>query len=313
MMNKPRIVVSLPNANAYLREQAILAKSAGGRLGFEMEVMHAGDDAITQSQQLLNIIHSRTERRPTAFIVEPLTGAGLRRVAQAAVADGIAWVISNCDVDYIPQLRTGAKTPVFAVTQGQMEIGRLQGRQIAALLPEGGSVLFIQGASTSPVATQRREGMESTKPRSVGITTVRSSWSQEVAFRAVSAWLQLATSRAEKFALVAGQTHELTLGARAAFENIGDREQSRKWLALPFIGIGIAPQVRPLVDRGVLATAVFSSLTMELALKLLHDALRTKVQPAECTRVEASSYPALENLRPFKRSCEGLLETKSFR
>ena len=68
-----------------------------------MEVIHAGDDAITQSQQLLKIIQSRSELRPYAFLVEPVTGAGLHRVAQAAVADGIAWVISNCAVDYIQQ------------------------------------------------------------------------------------------------------------------------------------------------------------------------------------------------------------------
>jgi len=82
------VVVSLPNANAYLHAQAVLAKSVGEKLGFEMEVIHAGDDAITQSQQLLNIIHSPVGARPCAFIVEPLTGAGLRRVAQAAVAQG---------------------------------------------------------------------------------------------------------------------------------------------------------------------------------------------------------------------------------
>jgi ABC-type sugar transport system substrate-binding protein len=313
-MDKPRIVVSLPNANAYLREQAILAKSAGEKLGFEMEVIHAADDAITQSQQLLNIIHSRTERRPHAFLVEPLTGAGLRRVAHAAVAGGIAWVISNCDVDYIPQLRKNPETPVFAVTQGQMEIGRLQGRQIAALFPEGASVLYLQGASTSSVATQRREGLESTKPATARITMLRSAWSQDDARRAVSAWLRLATSRAEKFDLVAGQTHELVLGARAAFEDIQDPEQQRRWLALPFIGVGIARQVQPLVHQGVLAATVVTSLTMELALQILADAFKTKAQPAECTRVETSSYPALEKLRRHeKRSCEGFAEAKPAR
>jgi ABC-type sugar transport system substrate-binding protein len=313
-MNKPRIVVSLPNANAYLREQAILAKSAGEKLGFDMEVIHAADDAITQGQQLLNITHSRTERRPRAFLVEPLTGAGLRRVAQAAVADGIAWVISNCDVDYIQQLRKGPETPVFAVTQGQMEIGRLQGRQIAALLPEGASILYIQGASTSSVATQRREGMEATKPKNARITMLRSAWSEDDACRSVSAWLRLATSRAEKFDLIAGQTHELVLGARTAFEGIDDYEQQQRWLALPFIGVGIARQVEPLVNKRILAAAVVTSLTMELALQILADAFKTKVQPPECTRVNASSYPLLEKLRRYeKRRSQGFAEAKLVR
>ena len=309
-MDKRRIVVSLPNANPYLREQGILAQTVGNQLGFDVEVIHAGDDAITQSQQLLQIIQSRVEPRPCAFLVEPLTGAGLRRVAQAAVSDGIAWVISNCDVDYIQQLRQSPETPVFAVTQGQTEIGRLQGRQIGALLPDGSSVLYIQGPSTSPVSTQRREGMESTKPPNVRIATVRSTWNEENACRAVTAWLSLATSRAEKFTLVAGQTHELALGARKAFSAIENAEQKKRWLDLPFIGVGIARQVEPLVNRRVLAAAVVTSLTMDLALRTLSEAFRTKAQPAECTRVEASSYPLLERLSKYdKRSSENLSET----
>jgi ABC-type sugar transport system substrate-binding protein len=313
-MNKPRIVVSLPNANAYLREQAILAKSAGEKLGFAVEVMHASDDAITQSQQLLNMIHSPSESRPDAFIVEPLTGAGLRRVAQAAVARGIAWAISNCDLDYIPLLRKNTRLPVFAVTQGQVEIGRLQGRQLAALLPEDSSILYIQGSSTSSVATQRREGMESTKPENARVTTLRCAWSTEDAFRAVSAWLKLATSRAERFDAVAGQTHELVLGAQAAFESMEDQQQRQKWLALPCIGVGIAPHVEPLVKKGTLAAAVVTSLTMELALRILHEAFRTNAQPPECTRVEAASHPRLEHIRPVrKRSSESPAEVRALR
>jgi hypothetical protein len=164
------------------------------------------------------------------------------------------------------------------------------------------------------VATQRREGLESTKPATARITMLRSAWSQDDARRAVSAWLRLATSRAEKFDLVAGQTHELVLGARAAFEDIQDPEQQRRWLALPFIGVGIARQVQPLVHQGVLAATVVTSLTMELALQILADAFKTKAQPAECTRVETSSYPALEKLRRHeKRSCEGFAEAKPAR
>jgi ABC-type sugar transport system substrate-binding protein len=309
-INKARIVVSLPGANAYFREQAILARSAGEKMGFAMEVLHASD-AINQSQQLLGIIHSRAERRPDAFIVEPLTGAGLRRVAQAAVAEGIAWVISNCDVDYIQQLRKSPETPVFAVTQGQMEIGRLQGRQLAALLRGEASVLYIQGSSASSVAIQRREGMEATKPKNARITMVRSAWSQEDACRAVSAWLRLATSRAEKFDLIAGQTHELVLGARNAFEGLVNSDQQRKWLSLPCVGVGIARQVQPLVSKGILTAAVVTSLTMEVALHILADAFRTKVQPPECALVEASSYPSLEDLhRVEKRDAEIQAATK---
>jgi len=297
-MKKLLIVVSLPNDNAYQHAQAVVAKATGERLGLDLLVIHADDDSITQSQQLLQIIQSSTQARPSAFLVEPVTATGLRRVAEAAVADGIAWVISNSIVDYVKQLRKSPQIPVFTVSQGQREIGRLQGKQLAALLPQGGSVLSIQGPSTSSVAAQRYEGTESTKPRNVQMTTLRSKWSEASACQSVGNWLRLATSRAEKFDLVAGQTHELALGARKAFQNSDHQEQKKRWLGLPFIGIGILSQVKPLVDGHFLAAAVVTSATVDLALRMLVRAIETQFQPPECTFVEASSYPELEKLAP---------------
>jgi ABC-type sugar transport system substrate-binding protein len=299
-MRKLGIVVSLPNDNAYQHQQGVVAKSTGERLGVDVKVIHANDDPITQSQQLLEIIQSHSKARPNAFLVEPVTATGLRRVAEVAVAEGIAWVISNSDVDYAKHLRKNPQVPVFTVTQGQHEIGQLQGKQIAAFLPEGGSVLHLEGPSMSSVAVQRREGMETTKPRNVQITTLRSKWSEEGAYQSVSSWLKLATSRAEKFDLVAGQTHELALGARKALHNTSNQEQQRRWLNTPFMGIGISSQVKPLVDAHVLIAAVITSVTMELAIQMLVRAMETQVQPPERSIVETSSFPDLEKLKTIR-------------
>jgi ribose transport system substrate-binding protein len=295
-MDRLRVVVSLPNDNAYQHEQGVVAKSAAARLGLDLQVMHAQDDSITQSQQLLEIIQSRSVPQPDAFLVEPVTRTGLPRVAEAAVAKGIAWVISNSDVDYVKNLRKDPKVPVFVVTQGQHEIGRIQGKQIAALLPRGGSVLYIEGPSTSSVAMQRHEGVEDAKVRSVQITVLRSKWSEESACQSVGAWLRLATSRAEKFDLVAGQTHELALGARKASQNVDNEAQRKRWLEVPFIGVGIASHVKPLVEGRVLTAAVITSVTIGLALEMLVRALQAQVQPPERSIIEASSFPDLDKL-----------------
>lgn len=297
-MKKLRVVVSLPNDNAYQHQQGIVAKATGQQLGLDLRVIQANDDSITQSQQLLEIIQSRAEDRPDAFLVEPVTATGLRRVAEAAVAEGIAWVISNSDVDYVKQLRKSSRIPVFVITQGQNEIGRLQGKQLAALLPQGGAVLYIEGPSMSFVAVQRHAGLESVNLGNVQLTSLRSRWSEDSAYQSACAWLRLATSRAEKFDLVAGQSHELAMGARKAFQNLENAELKKKCLQLPFIGIGISSQVKPLVDGRVLAAAVVTSLTMDLALKLLVRAIESQVQPPERSVVEVSSYPEMEKLTP---------------
>lgn len=295
-MKRLRIVVSLPNDNAYQNEQKAVARSTAQRLGLDLQVIQADDDSTTQGQQLLKIVESSAETRPNAFLVEPLSVTGLRRVAEAAVAKGIAWIMSNSEVDYLKQLRKNPSVPVFTVTQGQREIGQLQGKQLAALLPGGGSVLYIEGPSMSSVAVQRRDGMESTKPRNIRITTIHSNWNEESAYASTGTRLQLASSRGESFDLVAAQSHEIALGARKAFRNIDDTEQREKWLGLRFIASGIPGQVKPLVDGGVLAAAVVTSVTTEVGLKLLMRALETKLQPAERNVVEATSYPDLEKM-----------------
>jgi multisubunit Na+/H+ antiporter MnhC subunit len=73
-------------------------------------------------------------------------------------------------------------------------------------------------------------------------------------------------------------------------------EQQKKWLETPFLGIGIASQVKPLVDGRILTAAVVTSVTMEVALKTLVRAFETQVQPPERSVVEASSFPDLDKL-----------------
>lgn len=77
--------------------------------------------------------------------VEPAGRTAFPKVAQAAVASGMAWVVPNCKPDYLRKLRSSGNVPTFAVSADNHEIGRIQGRQIGALLPAGGSVLYIQG------------------------------------------------------------------------------------------------------------------------------------------------------------------------
>src|SRR5258708_2989403 len=127
-MKKLSVVVSLPGQNNYLLEQETAVREAAQRHGVELRLVNANSDAIAQSQQLLEIIQAGSGR-PDGILVEPVNNAGLPRVAEAAVAAGIAWVISNARVDYQETLRRSAKVPVFTVTHDHAQHGRIQGRQ----------------------------------------------------------------------------------------------------------------------------------------------------------------------------------------
>src|SRR5215813_10788829 len=149
-MKKLRFLLSLTNDdNDYQIEQAAAAKKAAAKLGVELEIIHAKNDGILQSQQLLNCIQNSKQPRPDAILFEPAGSTALPQVARAAAAAGIGWVVLNRDADYIPELRRLFHVPVFAITSDHEEIGRIQGRQLSALLPNGGLVLYIQGPAES--------------------------------------------------------------------------------------------------------------------------------------------------------------------
>lgn len=296
-MKKMRFVLAIPGDALYLREQTAAARATASRLGVELQVVSAEMDAVAQGQQLLKFVQAQAESRPDGILLEPVSAAGLPRVAEAAVAAGIGWVVSNAQVEYLAALRAKAKAPVFLVSQDHVEVGRIQGRQIGALLPQGGSVLYLRGPAMSSVASRRFEGLESAKPKNVEVKSLRVQGSTaDNACAAVSSWLSLATVRPEGTQLIVSQNADFIFGARKAFEiNTSERDRE-KWLALPGAGVGVPSQVKPLVDQGVLCAAVLTSLTMDRALEMLLQAIKTGAPPREQTFVEAHSYPSLEEL-----------------
>jgi ABC-type sugar transport system substrate-binding protein len=289
--------LSLPGDNMYLREQTLVAKATADRLGVELEVVSAEMDPVLQSQQLLKFVQAEPGQRPDGILIEPVSATGLPRVAEAAVAAKVAWVVSNAQVDYLGALRASAKAPVFLVSQDHVDIGRIQGRQIAALLPGGGTVLYLRGPAMSSIASRRFEGLENARPRNVEVKSLKVQGSTaDGAYHAVSSWLSLSTGKPEGTHLIFSQNADFVLGARKAFETNAAETERKKWLALPCAGVGIPAQIRPLLDQGVLRAAVMTSLTMDIAIEMLVQGMAQKSQPREQTFVEAHSYPHLEDL-----------------
>lgn len=296
-MKKLSLVISLPNENSYQREQGKAAQETAMVVGAEVRVLQADNDAVTQSQQLLEIVQSKPEQRPHAILFEPLTATALARVGEAAVSVGVGWVVLNCDVDYLSGLRNRTRVPVFSVTRDHTEIGRIQGRQFAALLPNGGTVLYIQGPATSSAAMQRTRGMQSTNPANINLRTLRSAWTVEGAYQAVSAWLRLSTSRADSIDVVGCQYDGIAMGARKAFENCANDCERNAWLQHRFTGIdGLPSEGQAWVNQGVLTATIDAGITTRLAVQMVANALGTGVQPPERTVIEARSYPPLEKL-----------------
>ena len=78
-MKRLSFLVSLTNNdNDYQIEQATAAKDSARRLGVDLYLAYAENDAITQSQQLLKAIQSPAASRPDAICWSP-SGAPVYR------------------------------------------------------------------------------------------------------------------------------------------------------------------------------------------------------------------------------------------
>ena len=298
-MKKLRFLVSLTtNDNDYQIEQAQSAEAAARKLGVDLQVIYADNDAITQSTQLLKAIQAEEAHRPDAIIFEPVGATALPQVARAAASAGIGWAVLNRDANYVAELRKSSKSPIFVVTSDHLEIGRIQGRQIAALLPHGGSILCVQGPAENSAAKDRTAGMNETKPANVHTTLLRAQWTEESSQKAVRSWLKLTTSRKAAVDLIAAQDDSMAIGARKAFEELPDDAEKERWLSLPFLGCDGLPKTgQAWVKDGLLTATIFVPPNTGQALEMFVDILQRSKQPPERALTVAVSVPPLSDLK----------------
>jgi ribose transport system substrate-binding protein len=300
MPKKLRIVVALTtNDNDYQIEQAQSAEQAAARLGVTVEIIYADNDAINQSTQILKVVQAAAEARPDAIVFEPVGGTALPQVARAAAGAGIGWAVLNRDASYLEELRKITNAPMFGVSSDHVEIGRLQGRQLTALLPKGGAVLYIQGPSENSAAKDRTAGMHETKPANIQATLLKAQWTEESALRAVRSWLKLSTSQKSTIDVVAAQDDSMAMGARKAFQELSNELDRERWLKIPFIGCDGLPNTgQAWVRSGQLAATVFVPPNTGQAIDMIVDAIQNKKQPPARVLVAPRSIPALTAITP---------------
>ena len=298
-MDKLRILVSLTtDDNDYQIEQAQSAEQMARKLGVEIQIVYADNDAITQSTQILKAIQSDENQRPNAIVFEPVGGTALPQVARAAASAGVGWAVLNRDANYILELRKSSSAPFFGVTSDHLEIGRIQGRQFAALLPQGGSILYIQGPAENSAAKERTTGMQETKPSNIHVILLRAQWTEESAQRAVRSWLKLSTSQRAAIDLIGAQDDSMAIGARKAFEELMNESERERWLKLPFTGCDGLPKTgEAWVRTGVLTATVFVPPNTGMAIEMLFDAIQKGKKPAERALTVPVSIPTLDQLK----------------
>jgi len=298
MENLNVVVALITRDNDYQAEQAASATEAAASLGAKIQIIYADNDAVNQTQQLAKIIQDPIQR-PAAILVEPV-GTGMPQIAKAAVAAGVGWGILSRQEAYICELRRGNQgrenqVPVFSVATDQEELGRIQGKQLAALAAEG-NILYIEGPSSNSVSGLRRKGLLHTKPVGVEMKTLKGDWTERNAHYAVKSWLSLSTSRQLHIRAVLCQNDAMAMGARKAFVDLTEKDREQ-WLKTPFLGCdGVTKTGQEWVRCGYLTATVITPPTAGLAMEILVKASRMGTVPPEHTPSIARAFPALEEL-----------------
>jgi ABC-type sugar transport system substrate-binding protein len=291
---KKKVVVSLLTSEQEFQQmQAADARATGARLGLEVELMFADNNAIQQIHQVYQHVHAAEADRPAAIVIEQVSRDGMERLARNALKAGITWVAQG-KTAYVERLRAEKHgPPVHSVSVDEEEIGHIQARQFRALLPRGGAILFLQGPRESETAVGRLQGLEQGLAGSniVLKSVLNGDWTAEGAHRAVTSWLRLKTTDLATIAAVGSQNDSMAAGARKAIE-----ELRRDWARLPFTGCdGLPSGGRQMVAQGGLAATVIKPTTTGPAIDLV--ARRLKGEPATPDLIlHAESHPPIEAL-----------------
>ena len=296
-MKRLNFLVSLTNNdNDYQQEQAAAAERAARRFGVDVKIIHANNDALAQSEQLLHYVQGAASARPDAILFEPAGGTAFPQVARAAAAAGIGWVVLNHEADYIMDLRRLYRVPAFTITSDHQEIGKIQGKQFAALLPNGGSILYIEGPANSSAAKDRSTGMNRARPANIQVKTMRANWTEESAYKTVISWLRLRTSQESHIDLVGAQDDSMAMGARKAFSEVAEGSRAR-WMRIPFTGCDGMPKTgQAWVKSGTLAATIYIPPNTDIAIEMLTDAIKNGTSLPDRKVTEAVSVPSLTEL-----------------
>jgi ribose transport system substrate-binding protein len=296
-MTKLSVLLSLvTDDNDYQREQASAAQVVANQAGIDLRVIYAGGDAITQTKQLLAAVQAPAAERPSAIVVEP-AGTSMPHVAKAAVQQSIGWVVVNRAAEYIGELRAlKPGVPVASIAIDNVEVGRIQGRQFEALLPGGGTVLYLEGPAID-VSKQRHAGTLETVPHNIELQSARGRWTAESGAQALQIRLGLRGTKLPD--LVGSQNDDMAMGARKAIEALPPGAQRDQWLSIPYTGVdGVTTTGQAWVQKQFLAATIITPPLAGLAIEMLVKALRTGQPIPERTFVQPTSYPPVDQLRP---------------
>jgi ABC-type sugar transport system substrate-binding protein len=183
--------------------------------------------------------------------------------------------------------------PVGLVAIDNREIGRIQGRQVKAVLGEGpATILAVLGSVQTSAARDRRAGLQEVLTASATVVDLEGMWSAESADRVVTRWLGSAGTDGGLQA-VAAQNDPMAVGARQALLRLAKERRRPEWTTVPVFGVdGLSAEGQRLVDERTLAATVVVPPTSGAAVELLARFWHSAAPIPAKVMLDPKPYPA---------------------
>jgi ribose transport system substrate-binding protein len=215
-----RIALFLSNSGDYQELLWDNCQEVAHRYGYPVRAFWADNDSQKQLKQIQGCLREPEDQRPTVLIVAPVREIALISTAHTAARMGIGWVLLLRWINYMTDLREEFPAlPIFSVAVDQHDIGRIQGRQVKALLPGGGKLIYIRGLLGTSSAMRRFAGVqEALRDSRIELLPINGDWTTEGGTRAMREWMRsVGESELPKF-IVAAQNDDMAMGAKKALE-----------------------------------------------------------------------------------------------
>jgi ribose transport system substrate-binding protein len=283
----------------YQRLLAEDAQRTARKLELELDVFSADDTSAQQSAQVVKFLNAHPGE-PLAVVVMPVSDIGyeqaLDSLARKVLSRGAAWVVLNRDLEaHVLRMRAEfPRVPAALIAVDNRQIGRIQGRQVKALLAgRAGALLHVAGNLLTSAARDRRAGLLEVVTPQVAVAEVEGMWSADSADRVVTRWLTGALSQGATLDVLACQNDPMALGAREALQRLARERGRPEWLRVPVLGVdGLPSEGQRRVDEGVLAATIVVPPSSGPAVELLARAWQSGWSVTPKLVLEPRPYPA---------------------
>jgi ABC-type sugar transport system substrate-binding protein len=287
-------------ANNYQRLLWDDAKKVAPRFDHSVTVYSADKSGDKQVEQVRSILDLPQNRRPSAILINAVRENMLLSVAKEAASKGIAWVYLCRWTDTINELRRlFPRVPIFSISPNQHNVGQIQGMQVKLLLRPDDELVYIQGPSGTST-TQRRLAAAKQVLSDLADnkwSIFNSDWSNEGGHEAMRGWLQIFTRGTLPNFVLTAQNDDMAIGARRAVFEWASAARPIALDQLRFTGCDGSPGFgQRLVAEGELAATVVVPAVSGQAIEEIFSTLNGGRPPSAEINVDASSFPALDDL-----------------